>query len=432
MRSRIAGRRVLTAGGIYLSAVLGFLGQILAARWLGPEDYGVLAIVIAVTGFVQLVTDLTVEEAVVKYGFRYVHGEQWGRLRRLFGRALRVKLLGSLGAAVVIAALAPAGRPLFGHSGLLVPLLVAALLPVAQAGEGLAGVALLLRSRYDIRSFFLVVGMATRFVALVVGSRMGVTETVVFVVLAQVLTTSGIAAVGLVAFRRFPQLPHEPLGEDRADIVRFMKQSAVASTMSTFQSAVAPVLLGLVTNPVQVGLFRVAMAPQTALAAISSPIRLILLTEQTRDWERGDIRTVFAGLRRYTLASLVLSAVAVPPLVVFLPDLVRIVYGEEYAGAGNAARIIFVASMLLFVIGWSKSLPVSIGRPALRIWTHGAQAVVLIPATLLLGWQWRATGGAWAFGASSVAFVALWAVIVVRLHREHRGALSAAPREEPA
>ena len=419
MRSRNV-RRSATAGGIYLSAVLGFLGQILAARWLGVERYGLLAIVMSVTGFVQLLFDLTVEEAVIKYGFRYQASEQWGKLRRLYSRALRIKLVGSLVAGVAIAALAPAANAIFGHSDLLLPLLIAAFLPLVQAPEGLAGTSLLLRSRYDIRSFFLVVSMGTRFVALAIGSRLGVTETVLLLVVAQGVTTGLITLAGRKVFRGFPRAPHESLGADRAEIVRFMKKSAIASTMTTFQGALAPIVLGMVANPTQVGLYRVALAPQQALAAISSPVRLILLTEQTRDWERGDIRTVFAGVRRFTIAAGLLMLVAVPPLFVFMPDLVRFIYSAKYAAAGDAARFVLVASALTFVIGWSKSLPVSIGRPGLRILTHGIQALVLIPLTAVFGLLWQATGASAALAVAAAVFVAVWAVLIVRLNREHR------------
>lgn len=432
MRSRIAGRRLLTAAGIYVSAVLGFLGQILAARWLGVEEYGVLAIILAVTTFVQLVTDLTVEEAVIKYGFRYVQEERWGKLRRLYARAFRVKLIGAALAGVVIAALSPASGALFNHPEMLVPLLFAALLPLAQAPEGIASTALLLRSRYDIRSLFLVVGMGTRFVALVIGARMGdVAVVLALIVVAQALTTAAIGAVALASFRRYPRVPHEPLGTDRPEIVRFMRDSAVGSTMTTFQGAVAPIVLGMVANPVQVGLYRVALAPQNALAAVSSPIRLILLTEQTRDWERGDIQTVLRGVRRFTIGATLLMGVITPPLIVFMPEIVRAVYSDKYAAVGDAARFVLLSSVLLTVIGWSKSLPVSIGRPRLRIWTHGIQALVLLPLTALFGLWWQATGAAAALAVSSVVFAAMWGVIVVRLHREHRSTPSTTLPEAP-
>ena len=64
----------------------------------------------AVPTFFQSFFDLTVEEALVKYGFRYATREDWGRLRRLFSSAFRFKLAGSVvGAAglAVFAAVAP-------------------------------------------------------------------------------------------------------------------------------------------------------------------------------------------------------------------------------------------------------------------------------------------------------------------------------------
>jgi O-antigen/teichoic acid export membrane protein len=66
MRSSILRRRVATAAGIYGAALLGLLGQLLAARALSPADYGRLALVLAATGFFQILLDLTVEEAAVK------------------------------------------------------------------------------------------------------------------------------------------------------------------------------------------------------------------------------------------------------------------------------------------------------------------------------------------------------------------------------
>ena len=84
-------RRSATAVGIYVSVAFGFLGTLFAARQLGPDDFGLLAVVVVATGFFQSLLDLTAEEALVKYGFDYAAGESWGRLRRLFRQALLVK-----------------------------------------------------------------------------------------------------------------------------------------------------------------------------------------------------------------------------------------------------------------------------------------------------------------------------------------------------
>ena len=95
-------RRSATAVGIYVSVAFGFLGTLAAARQLGPDDFGLLAVVVVATGFFQSLLDLTAEEALVKYGFDYAAGESWGRLRRLFRQALLVKGVGGVAAGVVL------------------------------------------------------------------------------------------------------------------------------------------------------------------------------------------------------------------------------------------------------------------------------------------------------------------------------------------
>ena len=71
-----------------------------------------------------------------------------------------------------------------------------------------------------------------------------------------------------------------------------------------------------------------------------------------------------------------------------------------------------------FVIGWSKSLPVSIGKPQLRVWAHGLETLVLLPLVLVLGWKWGVTGAGVATLISTGAFVLLWLVFLTRLRGE--------------
>src|SRR5205807_1809086 len=104
----------------------------------------------------------------------------------------------------------------------------------------------------------------------------------------------------------------------------------------------APLILGGVVNVAQAGVFRVAQAPLTGLQALTAPARLILLTEQTRDWERGAAETVFAGVRRFSAGASLLMLVAVPPLFWLMPDLIRLVFGGDARAAGNPARVMLL------------------------------------------------------------------------------------------
>jgi O-antigen/teichoic acid export membrane protein len=418
MSSRVLRRRSATAVWIYAAVGCGILGTIVAARVLGLDEFGVFTTALAVVGFFQILLDLTVEESLTKYGFRYVAGQDWGRLRRLFRQALLLKVAGGALATLLIVVVAPFADELFDSDGLEQALLAAALLPLVQSSENVGATALLLHSRYDLRAVYQLGSSALRLLAIVVAAPHGVTAALVAIVVAQVISTVVVSAVGVSALRRFPSAPLRGLDEDVPEIRSFVVQSSIATGVISARTTLVPVVLGVVAGTNQVALFRIAQTPQTGLAAVSSPARLMLMTEQTRDWERGERTRILDGIRSYSKWAAGMMLVAVPVFFVAMPWLVELVFGKQYSGAVTAARIILFAGALQFLMGWTKSLPVTIGRPRLRIVTHGLEALVAIPLVAVLGVEWGATGAAIAVLLSTIAFAAAWLVAILRLHDE--------------
>jgi O-antigen/teichoic acid export membrane protein len=417
MRPRLVRRRAATALGSYTSTALGILGSVVAMRVLEPFDFGRLTLVLATVGLFQLMLDLTSDEALVKYGFRYSERGDWAR----FGRLLRVALAAKSGSAVLagllIMATAPLTDALFDVD-LAEPLLIASVLPLLYSFESTAASMLVLRGRYDVRAWFLTVTMAVRLVAIVLGAPHGVTATVVALVLGQVVATSAIATVGLLAVRRFPSEPALPLGADRPEILRFVLHSSLGTGLVSLRGWIAPILLGIVSDVRQVGFFRAAQAPLQGFTALTAPVRLVMLTEQTRDWERGRRDVVLEGVRRYSYAAAALMVVAVPIFWWLMPDLIRIVLTERYLPAVDAARVMLLAAAVQLVYGWTKSFPVSIGRPNLRLVAHGIETAVLVPLIVVLGREWGATGAAVAVVVSTVVFAVVWTLLLVRVRRD--------------
>jgi O-antigen/teichoic acid export membrane protein len=422
-------RRSATAAGIYLSVGFGVLATVLASRQLGRHEFGLFSEVIVAAGFFQTLLDLSAEEALVKYGFDYTGAEDWGRVRRLFRAALAVKAAGGLLASIVLVAVSPFADRVFGAHGLQTPFLIAAALPFLQSPEGVSSAALILHGRYDVRGWLLAVAMAFRMAGIGVGAHFGVTEAVVGIVVAQVAATVVLGGAGILAFRRFPHAERTQLGEHRRAILGFVVQSSLATGVVSLRGALSPVLLGIVSNPSQVGFFRIAQAPQQGLASLSAPARLILLAEQTRDWSRGAFEVVLRGVRSYMLGAGLLMAVVTPPAWVFMPELVRGVFGSDFGGAASAARLILIAGALQFIVGWTKSFPVSIGRPGLRVLAYSIESLVLIPLVVVLGYFWKATGAGAAVLVSTVVFCCVWTVLLHRIRRRVGIGLSPTPSE---
>lgn len=417
MASRALRRRSTTAVGVYAATVLGVGTTIAATKILGSDAYAQFAVVFSIVGFFQMLLDLTVDEALIKYGFRYVTAEDWGRLRRLFEVALAFKLVGGVLALIAIAVLAPFSHAIWHHQhGLVAPMLVGAFVPLAQATETVAGCALILREKLHVRAWFYTVGMGARLAGTAIGATQGVVGAMVGLLVGQVVSSLAISSTGWRAWRAFPLHESRPLGEDSADLRRFVMSSTAATTLTSGRATLGTWLIGAIAPFRQAAYFRNAQAPLTALAAISSPARLVLLAEQTADYERGDRDRVRRLLVRYVLFSALVMCVVVPAGWFLMPWAMEVAYNRDFRRhATEAGRIVLFVGALQFVSGFSKTLPVSIGRPNLRVVSHGIEVVVFIPLLVVFGRLWGATGGALAMLVSTGVFCVVWAWLLVRL-----------------
>jgi O-antigen/teichoic acid export membrane protein len=421
-----ARRRSTTAVGVYAATILGVGTTVAASRILG-DGFAAFAVVFSIVGFFQMLLDLTVDEALIKYGFRYVTAEDWGRLRRLFEVALGFKLVGGVLALVVIAALAPFSDQIWsGQHGLAWPLVAGAFVPLAQATETIAGCALILRERLHVRAWFYTVGMGARLAGVAIGSTQGVLGAMIGLLAGQIVSSLAITGTGWRAWRDFPIHESRPLAEDGADLRRFIVSSSAATSLTSGRATLGTWLIGAIAPFWQAAYFRVAQSPLTAMAAISGPARLVLLAEQTADYERGHRDRVRRLLVRYIVLSAVVMIVVVP-VGWFLTPYVMEIYGHRYRlHATTAARIVLFVGALQFVSGFSKTLPVSIGRPNLRVVSHGIEVAVFIPLLVVFAHYWGATGGALAMLVSTGVFCVVWAWLLYDL----RGALAnVAPAE---
>jgi O-antigen/teichoic acid export membrane protein len=171
----------------------------------------------------------------------------------------------------------------------------------------------------------------------------------------------------------------------------------------------------------QAGYFRNAQAPATGFSALSAPARLVLLTEQTRDFEAGKHDRVYAMLKRYMTGTSLLMLVAVPLFWWLMPFILGTAYGTAFRiHATTAARLVLLTAALQLIWAWTKTFPVSIGRPGLRNVAQGVEIAVFVPLLLVFGSMWQATGAAAAMLVSTTVFCTLWIVLLARLRDDHR------------
>ena len=118
---------------------------------------------VGLADFLAQLVWLTSDDALVKYGFRYAAGGEWGRFHRSSASRTGARWAAALLASLLIVAIAPFADSIFAHgAGLEKPLLVAALLPPLQALESIAAATLILNGRYDLRGTWLTLSIGMR------------------------------------------------------------------------------------------------------------------------------------------------------------------------------------------------------------------------------------------------------------------------------
>jgi O-antigen/teichoic acid export membrane protein len=406
---RRAGKTSIASWG---STVLALLGTVLAARALGPEDYGETALAIATATFVALFLDLALEEGVVHHGFRAIARGDTGALRSL----LRTAFLFDLGIGVLLAAsLVGLAGPLadVASGGELDPRLVqiAALMTLAATIDGTTGAVLLLAGRPDLRAWVMVGTNLARLLALLGAVQLGGPAPVVGAyALAAVV---GAVIQGLVAWRvAWREWSRaKPTGEARAwfrPLVTFGIHSSLTTSMLSVERSLVLVLLGALSGPTATGIFNIALLPISVMAFASAPIRLVLYPEQARLAAGGEIGSLRRTVRGYTAIGF---AVGIPGAVAgwfLIPWLVPALFSEGFEEAVEPARILLIAAVFLLAVGWSKTLPAAIGEPQLRTALSALSAGIMLTLTVLLAPRYESSGAAIAYSAAAVSVSVVW------------------------
>jgi O-antigen/teichoic acid export membrane protein len=369
----------------------------LVPRALGPDDYGVFAVVLAVVGIVSMSLSLGGPILLSRFVPAAPPAERSALALALALRIARFRaamVAVAIVTVVLLSVLAPARFTATGavFVGVALTLDVAATL-VYQVALAL-GRPLLWSFRFPLQNTVLVVA------ALALHAAVGANGA-----LAAVAIASGVAlAAGVPALKRALHpgraLPALPPGALRFGILQgvagFFVQVALRGNV--------PLVLLLTGERAEAGF--AALATSLALAATFIvwqvfTVELPRLSAGARDDPAG-VEEAAARLAR--VATLIAVPVALVAVLLADPVLTRVL-GERFAGVQHP--LILTLATLPFAGLTALATQVAALRvdPAIRIRTTGVGAVVFLAAAFIAVPQWGATGGTAAFLAGTVATV---------------------------
>ncbi|ADB16120.1 polysaccharide biosynthesis protein [Pirellula staleyi DSM 6068] len=411
-RGRLGALWVVGARVVGIGATLG--GNILAARLLGPAEFGVYLVLSTIVAFGSILAMGGLNEAGLRLLGESLALGDGASARQVLRRVLKLGLVTSLVAAVVVSCAAAWVGPL----PLVVrqSLLALVLLGVAMIALGWQQLsAELLRGLGDLRLASLFSGgqtggpisnllfLATTSTLLLCGASLSASE-LLGVMTASILATLPLALVGLlwIARRELAQVEASAKNNDTNSAAARDSAAALLSItgillviqiLNFFNYQLDMWLAGITLSEVEVGLFGVA---KRSMLLAQMPVQMAMyatMGQLPRLFAQGETRELEAVVRSSSSWAAIPSLAALALLLLFPTSILTLVFGGSFRDA----------AVILWPLAIGAAALVLAGNPTYVLVMMGRQREVLIVhllATLLL-----AAGGY--YGASTYGAVGL-------------------------
>jgi O-antigen/teichoic acid export membrane protein len=254
-----------------------------------------------------------------------------------------------------------------------------------------------------LRPVFLSIGL---FAAYALGVHVGVPE-------AMALNSLVAALVATVAFVWLRQRLPDPTVEQFVPEGRHWLASAIPMAltdgMRVLQTELSILLIGIIAAPAAVGLFRVASATATVAAAAVPMVVHVALPVTARLYAEQDHVRLQKAVSAFAFAQFAGVLLLSLPLLIIPATLLGLVFGDQFAPAGTALRILAAGQIANAFFGPNAAL-LNMTHHERRVTRAMGIALVLnIVGVVGLTLLWGMTGAALAFVAALICWnVVAW------------------------
>lgn len=356
----------LNFGAYGASQAMRFGANLVLARLLVPEDFGLMLLVNLVLHGLEMFSDIGLGPGLIQHregdSPRYLH-TAW-----TLGLIRGVTLWG------MAAALAWPLATLYDEPRLLAVLPVAAFSLVLDAGCS-AYVVVLERRMQVGRLMLIELGSYAASVALMVGGALWTTT--VWPLVAGALFNAGLSTVLTHVALGGPRMRLHLDREAAAQLMTFGRWLFLSSILTFVAGQLDRIILGKLLSVSELGVYSIAfMMAQVMVALTHELARSVLYPVYARSGELGPDH-LRAQVRRYRIA---LLAVTLPPLLLLYlagPEIVRFLYDTRYWDAGWMVQILAVGAMLSAIMVPAESVLVACGDSFRHMLLQGIGAVTM-------------------------------------------------------
>jgi O-antigen/teichoic acid export membrane protein len=348
----------------FAGAGLNFVQGILVARWLGPELYGVAALVMAYSGLVYGVFDARSMTASVKYLGEYHARGEHERALAMCKLGYAVDLAVACLTFLVLVLTAHLAAQSIVHDPVVAGLMIlygAALIPRALVGTSSAIFATLGRFPFIAAIEFVITFLRVVLVTGLVLSGWQVAGVIWANALAATAAGLLYGAVAWVLIRRtwggsIFQGKLKALKGGRRQIFAFLAYNDLGALVGIIPKQLDAILLGYFRGPTEVGYYKLAKSMSNVVDYLRSPLHSVTFPRWTRLWGLGHKQTLHQEVRN--LAIWVGLPLGLTVLIVtgFVPFVLPLFVGENYLPAIRSAQLLFVGSAIYLSFFWLRPL----------------------------------------------------------------------------
>ena len=439
-------RRILKNSGYLFSATgitaaLGMVQGILAARLLGVAEFGLLGVITMFATVVNKLASFRMNELVVKYVAQRTAAEDARGAAVVFKAALLVEGGTSLLAFALLLALSPLGARYFAHDPATAPwfMLYGGAIVLAnlvfESATGLLQISDRFRRIAAIQVMQSLLTLAL--IALAYLRRGGLLDVVLAYMTGKALGSLGLTAAGLrEAHRRWGRgwfrLPLSGLRSRWRELARFAVSTNLSGTLSLINKDSELLWISLLRSPTEAGYYKLALALANLVQMPVSPLPRATYPELSREVARRNWRNVRYVLRQGSRLAFAYTALVALGLAALGRPLIAALYTPEYLPAYPALLILLLGFLVANTFYWNRVALLSLGRADLPAKINFGLALFKVGGILLLVPLWGYLANAGLLAASYLIGVTLAVGLFYRELRRREAASQAGAPEHPA
>lgn len=391
------GATILLVGGVAAS-LIGFIYRVIAARWLGPTDFGILALL----GSVNIIFDSLFEAGLPTSIIRFVaqcraRKEDAGVIPSSI--LLPVVVLAIIASIILLLLAKPLAEGVFDSPGAVTPFRIAAIAVFCSI------VAIVFRAtirgfeRFEYAVILNIVNVTVALIGTVVLLSLGfdLTGAAWAWVLGFVLMT--IAA--WLFSRRLVRIKLSSASKEmRNSLLKFSAPLLIASAVNTVRFQAGIWLIGYFLCTGDVGYYSIALGIPMIMVQFTNPLLNALFPVYTQSHAIGDtaaLTQMFNRAMKYTLYLFIAGAVGI---LLLAETILEVIYGAEYLPGVTTLRILAFAALFIPMEGMGRQFLISIGKPGLNMRIVIVSTVIMLVLCIILIPIYEVPGAAIAVVAS--------------------------------